>query len=184
MVVEMPVLDSALLACALIFTPLMAALRFGEAGARLVARAASRMPRGITHLGDTLLDSISQDPAPSAAVLQGLFFERVAPTAEARRQMEPKALVIGHARDPIHPFSDADELVRELPNGRLLRARSLLELRIRPERLTGEIACFLDECWRPIPTAGTRRATRTTSEATRIGSRGRGARSKARRASA
>ena len=54
MVIEMPVLDGALLACALAFTPLMVALSFGEpvmrvvqAGARLVPRLpwAARHPR-------------------------------------------------------------------------------------------------------------------------------------------
>jgi hypothetical protein len=42
-------------------------------------------------------------------------------------------------------------LVDELPRGRLLEATSILELRIAPERLTDEIAAFLDECWRPRP---------------------------------
>jgi hypothetical protein len=49
----------------------------------------------------------------------------------------------------VHPFSDAGMLVNELPNARLLQASSILELRSSPERLTGEIAEFLDECWRP-----------------------------------
>ena len=40
-------------------------------------------------------------------------------------------------------------LAEELPNGRLLQASSILELRLAPERLTGEIAEFLDDCWRP-----------------------------------
>ena len=57
--------------------------------------------------------------------------------------------MIGHPRDPIHPFSDADMLVRELRNGRMLEANSLLELRIAPARLTSEIAEFVDECWKP-----------------------------------
>jgi len=34
-------------------------------------------------------------------------------------------------------------LAKELPNGRLLEADSLMELRMHPERLTGEIAGFL-----------------------------------------
>ena len=69
--------------------------------------------------------------------------------------------MIGHGRDPIHPFSDSDMLVRELPNGRLLEASSLLELRVAPERLTGEIARFVEECWRPIkaPVARKRQAS-------------------------
>jgi hypothetical protein len=40
-------------------------------------------------------------------------------------------------------------LAEELPNGRLLQANSILELRLAPERLTSEIAEFVDECWRP-----------------------------------
>ena len=38
-------------------------------------------------------------------------------------------------------------LADELPNARLLEADSILELRLAPERLTAEIAGFLDECW-------------------------------------
>jgi hypothetical protein len=57
--------------------------------------------------------------------------------------------VIGHQYDLIHPFSDAGALVEELPNGRLLEASSLIELRVAPRRLTDEIASFIDQCWRP-----------------------------------
>ena len=63
--------------------------------------------------------------------------------------IETKTLIIGHPRDPVHPFSDADELARELRNARLVDANSILELRLAPERLTPEIARFVDECWRP-----------------------------------
>jgi hypothetical protein len=48
-------------------------------------------------------------------------------------------------------------LVEELPNGRLLEASSIIELRVAPERLTSEIAEFIDECWTPQP-ARVRRA--------------------------
>jgi hypothetical protein len=106
-------------------------------------------PRGLSHLTDTGLDWISRDPAPSAAVLQGLFFGRVAPPRSERARIETRALVLGHPRDPIHPFSDADMLVRELRNGRMLEASSLVELRLAPARLTKEIAAFVDECWKP-----------------------------------
>src|SRR5437773_652118 len=104
--------------------------------------------RGLAHLVDVGLDWVSQDPAPSAAVLQGLFFGRVAPPRSERSKIETRSLVIGHGRDPVHPFSDSDALVRELRNGRLIEANSILELRLAPARLTGEIARFLDECWR------------------------------------
>ena len=42
-------------------------------------------------------------------------------------------------------------LAEELPNARLLEASSIIELRAAPKRLTGEIAEFIDECWRPRP---------------------------------
>jgi pimeloyl-ACP methyl ester carboxylesterase len=158
LVIEMPVLDNALLACAVAFTPLLVSLTFGEPVVRLLARTMRLVPRGAARLGDTVLDWLSQDPAPSAAVLQGLFFGRTAPPRAERTKIEAKALVIGHPRDPIHPFSDSDSLVRELSNGRLLEANSILELRLRPERLTNEIASFLDECWRPAEARPQRRA--------------------------
>jgi len=48
-------------------------------------------------------------------------------------------------------------LVQELPDARLVEASSILELRLSPERLTGEIVVFIDECWEG---AGERHAAR------------------------
>jgi pimeloyl-ACP methyl ester carboxylesterase len=149
MVVEMPVLDNALLGCAIAFTPLMCALTFGAPVMKGVSWVTRKIPTGGIWAADVLLDTVRQQPGPSAAVLQGLFFGRVAPHRDIRRTIATPALVIGHDRDPVHPFSDSDALVTELPNARLLRADSLLELRVSPERLTGEITDFLDECWKP-----------------------------------
>ena len=160
LVIEMPVLDNALLACGVIFTPLLVALTFGEPVTRLFSRIMRRVPRGLSQLTDVGLEWVSQDPAPSAAVLQGLFFGRTAPPRTERSRIETRSIVIGHPRDPLHPFSDSDMLVRELRNGRLLEANSILEMRLAPARLTDEIARFLDECWRtPAQTAGAERAT-------------------------
>jgi pimeloyl-ACP methyl ester carboxylesterase len=158
LVIEMPVLDNALLACAIGFTPLLVGLTFGAPLARLAGRGARLVPRGSNLLADMLLDWVSQDPKPSASVLQGLFFGRVAPPSEERRKMKQRTLVIGHYRDPIHPFSDSDMLVRELPNARLVEASSILELRLTPERLTDEITEFVDECFR-APARGERRSS-------------------------
>lgn len=161
MVVEMPVLDNALLAAALAFTPLMVALTFGEPVMRALASAARRVPTGRgPWLADIALDTIRQDPAPSAAVLHGLFFGRTAPHKNLRRQLRRPALVIGHHRDPVHPFSDSGALVKELPNARLVEASSILELRLTPERLTAEIGDFLDECWKPRRRSGASRGRR------------------------
>jgi pimeloyl-ACP methyl ester carboxylesterase len=149
MVVEMPVLDNALLSCALAFTPMLVGLTFGEPIMRVVQRAARAIPeRGLPWFANVVLDTVRQDPAPSAAVLQGLFFGRIAPHRTERRTFETPALVIGHRRDPVHPFSDAGMLADELPNGRLLEAESIVELRFSPDRLTGEISTFIDQCWR------------------------------------
>ena len=93
------------------------------------------------------LDWISQDPAPSASVLSGILYGRVAPDHTERVTFHAPSLVIGHPRDPVHPFSDAGMLAEELPNARLVHASSILELRLRPERLTGEIAAFVQDCW-------------------------------------
>jgi pimeloyl-ACP methyl ester carboxylesterase len=160
LLVEMPVLDNALLGCALAFTPLLVALTFGAPAARVLGRLARMAPRTGSLLPDMMLDWVRQDPKPSASVLQGLFFGRVAPPSEERRMLEQETLVIGHYRDPIHPFSDSDMLVRELPNARLVQASSVLELRLTPDRLTGEIVQFVERCFKPKSRAdsGRRRA--------------------------
>jgi pimeloyl-ACP methyl ester carboxylesterase len=128
---------------------------------RLVARAARQVPAGAGPLlADIGLDTIRQDPGPSAAVLHGLFFGRTAPHKALRRTLAAPTLVIGHQRDPIHPFSDSDALVAELPNATLVQASSILELRISPQRLTGEIGDFLDTCWSARRRGGASRTRR------------------------
>jgi pimeloyl-ACP methyl ester carboxylesterase len=158
MILEMPVLDNALLACAVFFTPLMVGLTFGEPVYKVFAAALQRIPRGaLPFYAGIGLDWLGQDPGPSAAMIQGVFFGRVAPHRSVRKTFTAPALVIGHHRDPIHPFSDAGMLADELPNGRLLEAESLVELRMAPERLTTEIADFVDAAWKPRRAKGGRR---------------------------
>jgi pimeloyl-ACP methyl ester carboxylesterase len=150
MMVEMPVLDNALLAVAVIFTPIMIGLRFGAPLWRTVAAASRRIPRS-NPLIDVGLDLLRQDPEPSMAVLEGLFLGSSAPHHQFRVQMEQPTLVIGHHRDPLHPFSDSGMLAEELPNARLIEASSILEWRISPERLDDELARFLDDVWADKP---------------------------------
>jgi pimeloyl-ACP methyl ester carboxylesterase len=159
MVVEMPVLDNALLACAVAFTPLLVALTFGEPAMKLLSRVTRLVPEHVPWAANVLLDTVRQDPAPSAAVLQGLFSGRTAPHRSERRTFTAPALVIGHHRDPVHPFSDAGLLAEELPNSTLLEASSILELRVAPERLTNEIADFIERCWLPRPAQRVRTRT-------------------------
>jgi pimeloyl-ACP methyl ester carboxylesterase len=148
MVIEMPVLDHAIPACAAAFTPLLFALTVGQPVMTLVSRAARAVPRDrVPFLLELFLDSLAQDPGPSGAVLQGILFGRTAPEHAIRQATQTPALVIGHPRDPVHPFSDADMLAAELPNATLIDANSIIELRTHPRRLTARISAFLDDCW-------------------------------------
>jgi pimeloyl-ACP methyl ester carboxylesterase len=144
---EMPVLEHALLAVAVIFTPIMVALQLGGPVLRMIAMATRSVPRS-NYFVDIALDFVRRDPSRSADVLQGLLLGRSAPLPQERKQMDVPALVIGHPNDPLHPFSDADMVVQEMPNARLVDANSILEWRISPNRLDGELADFLDEIWK------------------------------------
>jgi pimeloyl-ACP methyl ester carboxylesterase len=158
MIVEMPVLENALVASVLAFGPLLVALHFGEQILRPVAAVLRRVPRrALPFWGNVALDTIRQEPGPSAALLQGLFFSHVAPHSAQRRALTMPALVVGHHVDPVHPFSDAGTLIEELPDARLIEASNILELRFGPERLTREIAAFVAECWSPRAVAKVRR---------------------------
>jgi len=149
MIVEMPVLDHAIPACGAAFTPMLFALTYGEPVMKLLAMGARVVPRSrVPFLLGLGLDWLAQDPGPSGAVLQGILFGRTAPDHTERLTFEMPALVIGHPRDPVHPFSDAGMLANELPNAELVDASSIIELRLRPERLTGRIATFIEDCWR------------------------------------
>jgi pimeloyl-ACP methyl ester carboxylesterase len=159
MVLEMPVLEGGAIVAALTFPPAVLALR---AGARLLgplAALARLVPRGHTALGDSLLSWASQDPRASADVVHGLLYGRAAPSRTERQGIEVPALVIAHTLDPLHPLDDCRAAVRDLPDARLVRARTMLEMRFAPDRLAGEIADFLDEVWAreargaPRPTA-------------------------------
>ena len=162
MMIEMPVLDNALLAAAVIFTPMMVGLRFGEPVLKMLARGARRIPR-TNPLLDIGLDWLRQDPAPSSAILEGLFLGSSAPHHQFRVQMTQPTLVIGHHADPLHPFSDSGMLAEELPNSRLIEATSILEWRLSPERLDSELAKFLDEVWDTPDPAATNAADGATA---------------------
>jgi pimeloyl-ACP methyl ester carboxylesterase len=174
LVIEMPVLDNGLLWSALAFTPLLVALTFGEPVMKLLARATRAVPRSVLpHYGNVMLDLVRQEPGPGGALLQGLFFGRIAPPRSERATFTTPTLVLGHPRDPVHPFSDAGMLAKEMQNARLLEANSLMELRLQPERLTGEIANFLDEVWSTSAkrSAKPRRATKAAAKPARAAKR-------------
>lgn len=147
LVLEMPVLERAAPAAALTFVPLLLGLRYCSRGARAFARVARRLPRTRFGPADSVLDAVSVEPRPRASVLHGILVGPIAPTIDQRQAIEQPTLVLGHRADLIHPFSDAVSLTRQLPAARLVPARSPFELRLRPRRLTGEIAAFLDDVW-------------------------------------
>ncbi len=151
--VEMPVLDNALAAVAAIFAPILLGLRVGRPAIELSSRLARLVPR-TNFLVDIGLDWLRRRPGPSIAVLEGLLLGETAPPREQRRLIDRPTLVVGHPRDPLHPFSDSGMLIEELANARLVEANSILEWRTRPQRLDDELARFLDEVW-GVPGGGT-----------------------------
>lgn len=142
--IEMPVLDHALSAVAATFTPVLLGLRWGRPAFEALAVLTSAIPR-TNHLVDIGLDWVRQRPGPSQAVLEGLLLGETAPHRERRLQIEQPALIVGHPRDPLHPFSDSGMLAEELANARLVEAGSPFEWRFAPGRLNDELAAFLDE---------------------------------------
>jgi pimeloyl-ACP methyl ester carboxylesterase len=140
--IEMPVLDNALAAVAVAFTPVMVAARFGEIPMGLIANLTRRIPR--THyLVDIGLDWLRRDPRTTAWVLQGLLLGRTCPPSAERRTITAPTFVVGHRADPVHPFSDSDALINEIEGAELVDANSILEWRLNPGRLNGELTRFL-----------------------------------------
>ena len=151
--IEMPVLDNALSAVAAIFAPILISLRFGRPAFEAVSRLTSAIPRS-TYLVDIALDMVRQRPGPSLSVLEGLLLGETSPPAAERQGIEAPALIVGHPNDPLHPFTDAGMVADELANSEQIDADSILEWRISPDRLNGELADFLDRVWDAAETAG------------------------------
>ena len=147
LVLEMPALEWAVPAAAVLFVPLVLALHYATPVAAVLSRLVRRLPRTPFAPMNSFLNAASLPPEQMAAVLHGILVGPTAPAVEERRTIAVPTLVLGHRNDLIHPLNDATNLVRELPNGHLVRARSPLELRLWPDRLTGEMADFLAEVW-------------------------------------
>ena len=116
------------------------------------------------------MNTLSNDPTETAAVLHGILAGPIAPTVSQRAAMDIPALVIGHQVDRIHPFHDAEQLARRLPRGQLVQANSVLELRVHPERLTERdrhLPRPASGTTRPAPTARWAEAPRRPSPAGR-----------------
>jgi pimeloyl-ACP methyl ester carboxylesterase len=154
LVVEMPVLEWALPAAAATFMPLLLAVHFARPVVRQTAALFRRLPRTGNGPVDSMMNSLSNDPVETAAVLHGILAGPIAPTVDQRAATDVPAVVIGHRVDRLHPFHDAEQLARRLPQGQLLQANSMLELRVHPDRLTAEINRLLDKAWNAQDVAG------------------------------
>lgn len=163
LLLEMPVLDNAVEAGIIAFAPLLFAARFLPLSVT-VARAVTRLvPRGVVPFWACIaLDTMNQRPAAMAATIHGIFFGRIAPSSKLRRQIQAPALIVGHPGDPLHPAADAAMLAEEMPNGRFVAARGILEWRARPDRLNAEAIGFVTECWSPKAPGLARNRVRTT----------------------
>jgi len=147
LVIEMPVLERAVPSAALLFVPLLLLVHYAQPLLRLTSAALRRVPR--TRFGslNSFVHAASLPPDSMAALLHGILVGPVSPTQEQRSHIAAPALVLAHSNDLLHPFNDAASLAKQLPSATLVRARSPLELRLRPGRLTDAIADFLDRAW-------------------------------------
>ncbi len=148
LIIEMPVLDNAVEAGLVVFGPMMLCARYLPFTVRALRAVTRPIPRGLVPFwAGIVLDTLDQQPAAMAATLHGIIFGRIAPPTRVRRTIGVPALVVGHPKDPIHPAADAAMLAEEIPGARFVRARSILEWRVAPDRLNAAAAEFALECW-------------------------------------
>jgi pimeloyl-ACP methyl ester carboxylesterase len=150
MVIEMPALENAMIGGPLFFSPVAAVGTWAAPVARFLSRGVRTLPEFALPFGaNIMLDLLRRDPDDTVAVLKGLFYGQLAPSQDERRALTQPALVIGHHFDPIHPYNDAKDLAEMMPNSRLIDAVSIAELRLTPQRITKQVAEFVDHCWEP-----------------------------------
>jgi pimeloyl-ACP methyl ester carboxylesterase len=149
LLLEAPILDNGVESGIVAFGPLLLAARFLPLTVTALRRATRPIPRGIVPFwAGVALDTCDQRADAMAALLHGLFFGRAAPSSRERRRISVPALVVGHPLDPVHPLADAAMLADEIPRATLLRSRSALEWRFRPERLDQAAVELATTCWK------------------------------------
>jgi len=159
LLLEMPVLVQTVEVGILVAAPLLAAARLAPWTVTVTGAASRAVPRSaVPFWAGIALDTLDQEPAAMAAVVQGMFLGRIAPPRAERLRTQTPALVVGHPDDPIHPAADAATLADELPRGRFVPARSVLEWRLQPDRLDAEAVAFVRRCWRAQPARPSRAA--------------------------
>jgi pimeloyl-ACP methyl ester carboxylesterase/acyl-CoA-binding protein len=146
LVLEMPVMEESTPFAAVLLSPFVFATNYFAWLYRPWAKLLGRLPRPRKGVFESALNAAAQDPEAIRSILHGVLVGPVVPPRRLRRKIEAPALVIGHAGDWLHNLEDSRALAEELPNGRLMTAKSILELRLKPERLMPEILTFLREC--------------------------------------
>ena len=141
-------LDNAVEAGIIAFAPLMFAARFLPLSVSALRWVTRPVPRGLVPFW---VGIGARHPRPAARVgrrrgPRHLLRPGRALLAGAAGDHGP-ALVVGHPSDPIHPAADAAMLAREMPNAEFVQATSILEWRVRPERLDRAAADFASACW-------------------------------------
>lgn len=171
LITDMPALERAIIGGSAIFTPIMLTAKYAPVVAQVGSTVTRLVPRwSMPYSANLILDVLRRNPKTTSHVLQGIYFGRLAPPREERMDINVPALVIGHKFDPVHPYQDAVELAKDMPNATFIEARNIAELRLMPKRLTAAILEHVDLCWRPRAVAngtGSKRAARTAAKRTR-----------------
>lgn len=146
---EMPVMERATPAAALMLVPVLAMVRYAAPIPRLLARTVRKLPRPRSNLVQILYNGITQEPEDIASIIHGVLVGPVVPPRRQRRKLDMPTMIIAHGGDWLHNIEDAQVLEHELPNAQLHIARSVLELRTKPQRLMPRILEFLEHAEPP-----------------------------------
>lgn len=142
-ILEMPVMERSTIFAALLLVPLVLSTQYLRPLVRGFTGLMRRLPRPTNEVIAGGMNAGSNRPEEIASVLHGILVGPVVPPLPDRRRMTQPALVIGHKGDWLHNLQDAHALARQLPDARFIEARSILELRLKPDRLYPEIRDFL-----------------------------------------
>jgi pimeloyl-ACP methyl ester carboxylesterase len=143
LLLEMPVAESSAPMAALILMPLMMVVHYARPAWRLLTRLMRALPDTRHALLNSAIRAGRVESEVICAILHGVMVGPIVPSMRRRRFIQQPVLVIGHAGDPMHALADARAMRRHMPDVEVLVARSMLELRLKPERLRPQIIAFL-----------------------------------------
>ena len=155
---EMPVMEWSTPFAAVLLAPILTLVDYGKWAFRPFARTLRRLPRPRAAWLASGMNALSAEPEVITAVLHGILVGPVVPSAAKRRALDMPTLIVAHGGDKLHELRDAESLAEEMPKARLIKARSIFELRMKPARLWPEIADFLRQVRESSNGAGRKRA--------------------------